>query len=62
MAFSLATSPEKLKAIRERLAGNRTEFPLFDTALFARRLETAFRVMLARHRDGLAPDHLMIDA
>ncbi|KLN57254.1 tetratricopeptide repeat protein [Variovorax paradoxus] len=61
-ALSLATSPEKLADLRRRLDCNRTETPLFDTPLFARRIETAFAAMWDRHRLGLPPDHIHVAA
>lgn len=60
-AVDLATSPDRLLAIRNRLARNRLTTPLFDTARFARHLEAAFRTMHERHRAGLPPDHIRVD-
>jgi len=59
-ARSLATSPGKLAALRRRLHCNRTETPLFDTPLFAKRIEAAFEAMWDRHRLGLQPDHIHV--
>ena len=59
-AIELARSPERLRQIRETLVRNRATSPLFDMAGFTRHLEAAFRQMHARHRDGLAPDHIDI--
>ncbi|MDQ0568183.1 protein O-GlcNAc transferase [Variovorax paradoxus] len=61
-ALALATSPAKLAALRRRLRCNRTETPLFDTPLFARRIEAAFAAMWDRHRLGLPPDHIRVGA
>ncbi|RRH86635.1 glycosyltransferase family 41 protein [Variovorax beijingensis] len=61
-ALSLATSPGKLVALRRRLRHNRTTTPLFDTPLFARRIEAAFAAMWDRHRLGLPPDHIHVAA
>jgi protein O-GlcNAc transferase len=60
LALSLATSPAKLAALRRRLHRNRTETPLFDTPLFAKRIEAAFEAMWDRHRLGLPPDHIHV--
>jgi predicted O-linked N-acetylglucosamine transferase (SPINDLY family) len=46
LALELATHPERLRAIREKLAHNRQTTPLFDTARFTRNLEAAYRTML----------------
>jgi predicted O-linked N-acetylglucosamine transferase (SPINDLY family) len=44
--------------VRARLAGARTEAPLFDSRRFARDLEALYRRMWARHEAGLPPQHL----
>lgn len=46
-ALALARDPTRLKAIRDKLAANRTSAPLFDTARFTRNLEAAYATMLA---------------
>jgi predicted O-linked N-acetylglucosamine transferase (SPINDLY family) len=58
MAVGLATNPERLAQIGRKLARNRLAMPLFDTALFARRLEQAYAMMVRRHHDGLPPADL----
>jgi protein O-GlcNAc transferase len=55
-AFELATHPEQLREVRDRLAHNRTRYPLFDTARFCRNLESAYTTMLQRYETGLAPE------
>lgn len=57
-AVELAADSQKLRAIRDKLARNRLAEPLFDTQRFTRHLESAYRLMLDRHRAGLAPEHL----
>ncbi len=59
-AMDLAREPEKLKAIRQRLAGNRLSMPLFDTELFTGHIEAAYTAMVLRHQSGLAPDHIAV--
>ena len=54
-ALRLARDPSALAALRARLAANRLTTPLFDTQLFARGMEAAFRLMWARHRAGQRP-------
>jgi predicted O-linked N-acetylglucosamine transferase (SPINDLY family) len=61
LALDLATHPDRLAAIREKLAANRTTQPLFDTARFTHEIEKAYRMMHARHQDGMPPDHLFVD-
>ena len=60
LAIELATNPEKLNAIKEKLAVNRSSMPLFDTPLFTKHLETAYLKMYERYQAGLEPDHFAI--
>jgi hypothetical protein len=41
------------------LAQNQSSYPLFDTQGFTQDIESVFASMWARHRDGLAPAHLL---
>lgn len=61
-AGMLATSPARLAGLRERLARHRATAPLFDTARFARHLESAFHAMWDRHRRGVVPGPIRIAA
>ncbi|MDD3519514.1 MAG: glycosyltransferase, partial [Chromatiales bacterium] len=58
LALRLATQPEELKAIRQRLAENRLTTPLFDSERFTRDFEALYRRMWERHEQGLPPDML----
>lgn len=60
MALDLASHPDKLQDVRQRLAKGRTNAPLFRTADYTRRLESAFEAMHGRRLQGLAPDHFDI--
>lgn len=60
LAIELATKPAKLDDIRKKLIKNRLTTPLFDTERFTRNLEKAYEAMVARHRDGLVPDHFSV--
>ncbi|MGY4402850.1 tetratricopeptide repeat protein [Bradyrhizobium sp. USDA 3315] len=62
MAVDLATDPSRLAALRTRLAANRLTAPLFDTKRFTRHIEAAYTTMYARHRAGIAPDHIVVPA
>jgi hypothetical protein len=42
LALELAAHPERLAAVRRKLALNRTTHPLFDTARFTRHIEEAY--------------------
>ncbi len=54
-ALHLATHPQELAALRSKLEAQRTIAPLFDTDRFRRHLESAFRTMHGRSRQGLPP-------
>lgn len=60
MAIDLATHPEKLAAIKNKLAENRLTTPLFDTALFTKNIEAAYSAMYERHQAELPPDRIVI--
>lgn len=55
LATRLATYPDRLRAVKEKLAANRTTEPLFDTMRFTRNLERAFETMWERFRSDEAP-------
>jgi len=56
MALRLATQPELLADVRQRLDASRETAPLFDIARYTRHLESAFEGMAARARAGLPPE------
>lgn len=60
LAVRLATHPDELAALREKLAYNRLRTPLFDTERFARHLERAYEMMWERHVQGLPPAPLWV--
>jgi predicted O-linked N-acetylglucosamine transferase (SPINDLY family) len=60
LAIELGTDPIKLAEIRDRLVAGKTDASLFDPERLARNFESAFEAMIARHRDGLAPDHIVL--
>jgi predicted O-linked N-acetylglucosamine transferase (SPINDLY family) len=61
LAIDLATNPEKLGLIKQKLVKNRLSTPLFDTPLFAKYIESAYRQMYERHHLGLPPASIIID-
>ena len=60
LAVELATRPERLNEIKRKLDQNRLTAPLFDTPLFTRHLEKAYRQMYERYQAGLPPDHIYV--
>ena len=61
LAIELATNPEKLKIIKDKLINNLSTAPLYDTALFTRHLESAYLTMYDRYQQGLDPDHIYVE-
>ncbi len=59
-AIELATHPQKLVAIREKLKKNRLTTPLFDTKSFTLNLESAYTQMYERYMADLPPDHIQV--
>ena len=55
LALHLSESPAALASLRERLAQNRTTFPLFDTPRFCHHLESAYQTMYERYQRGEGP-------
>lgn len=60
LALALARDPARLAALRGRLERRMAEASPFSTERHCRQLEEAFRMMVARHESGLAPDHLVV--
>jgi len=60
LAIALAANPQRLTAIKHKLADNRRTRSLFDTQLFTRRIEAAYDAMYQRYRAGLRPDHIHV--
>jgi protein O-GlcNAc transferase len=55
LALQLATNPTRLAEIKQRLAGNRLTWPLFDTDRFRRHIEAAYLEMWERQQRGEPP-------
>jgi predicted O-linked N-acetylglucosamine transferase (SPINDLY family) len=60
LAIELANNPAKLKLIKSKLDTNRLVMPLFDTTLFSKHLESAYKRMFERYEADLMPDHIFI--
>jgi len=61
LAIELATKPEKLEIIKDKLAKNLPTAPLYDTPLFTRHLESAYLTMYDRYQQGLEPGHIYVE-
>lgn len=62
LAIDLATHPEKIDDLKKRLLTHSRTQPLFDTALYAKHIEAAFKQMYARYQAKLAPENIDIPA
>jgi predicted O-linked N-acetylglucosamine transferase (SPINDLY family) len=61
-AIELATNPEKLKTIKDKLYHNRLTTALFDTPQFTKHIESAYMKIYERYHADLPPDHIYIEA
>jgi predicted O-linked N-acetylglucosamine transferase (SPINDLY family) len=62
LALRLSQDRDALAALRNRLAQNLETCPLFDSTLYARHLESAYRRMWERQQATQTPDHIEISA
>jgi len=60
IALALATDPEKLAAVKAKLAERRKTSPLFESAIFARQIEDGYRKAYARFFDGKPPEDVAV--
>ena len=60
LAIELATNPEKLAAIKQKLSQNRLTKPLFNTKLFTRHIEAAYTAMYERYQADLPLDNIYV--
>ncbi len=56
LAIHLANAPKELRALKDKLAKNRTTYPLFDTPLFTLNLERAYTAMWEIYALGNSPE------
>ena len=59
-ALRLATHPDDLRVLKEKLRRNVKTTALFDAELFTKNIEAAFTQMFERLKAGLEPDHLYV--
>lgn len=60
LAVELATCPNLLLSVKEKLLNNVIKYPLFNTTIFARNIESAFIAMYQRAQDQLPPSHIFV--
>jgi len=61
LAIELATNPKKYKSLKDKLINNLPNAPLYDTPLFTRHIESAYKTMYERHREGLEPENIYVE-
>ena len=61
LAIELATNPKKYKSLKNKLINNLPEAPLYDTPLFTRHIESAYKTMYERHREGLEQENIYVE-
>lgn len=62
LALQLATNPEQLDSIKNKLTLNRLSKPLFDTELFIKHLEDAYQKVHQRYLDEKQPAPIYVPA
>ncbi len=62
LALDLALNPQRLIALREKLAANRLTTPLFNTALFTRQIEDAYQQAYQQYCAGEPPDTILVQS
>ena len=60
LILDLATNPQRLAAIKQKLAANRLSKPLFNTELFTKHLEDGYQQAYQRYFEGLEPDMITV--
>jgi predicted O-linked N-acetylglucosamine transferase (SPINDLY family) len=58
LAVQLAKNPQQLAAIKQKLMLKRATMPLFDTPIYTKHLEAAYRLIVGRYQAGLTPDRI----
>jgi predicted O-linked N-acetylglucosamine transferase (SPINDLY family) len=58
LAIQIGKDPEKILALKTKLAENRLTTPLFNTKLFTRNLEIAYTKAYDQSQLGLPLDHI----
>ena len=61
LALELVGDAGRLASLRARLMRDREALPLFDTPAFCRHIEAAYRRMWSLHRQGRAPENIVVE-
>jgi predicted O-linked N-acetylglucosamine transferase (SPINDLY family) len=60
IAIDFATNPQKLAYFKKILSNNCHTAPLFDTPLFTKHIEAAYKKIYDRYHEDLRPEHMFI--
>ena len=60
LLLDLATNPQRLSKIKEKLAGKRSSAPLFNLGLFTKHLEKGFQEAYQIYFDGKSPENISV--
>jgi protein O-GlcNAc transferase len=60
LILDLATNPERLASLKDKLVANRLSKPLFDTELFTKHLEDGYQQAYQRYFEGLEPNTITV--
>ena len=60
LAVELANNPMKYRTIKDKLVDNLSDAPLYNTRLFAKNIESAYKTMFDRYHKGLDHDHIHV--
>jgi predicted O-linked N-acetylglucosamine transferase (SPINDLY family) len=62
LIYDLATNPQRLAAIKHKLAENRLSKPLFNSELYTKHLEEGYQQAYQRYFDGKEPENIDVSA
>jgi protein O-GlcNAc transferase len=60
LIIDLATNPNKLAKVKEKLATNRLSHPLFDTELYTKHLEDGYQQAYQNYFEGKNPETILV--
>ncbi len=61
LAIDFATNPQKLKEVKNKLLKNLSTSTLYDSKLFTKNIESAYKTMYQRYQDDLKPDNIYVN-
>ena len=60
LAIELAQTPKKIRTLKDKLINNLSTAPLYDTKLFAKSIESAYKTMHSRNHKGLMAENIFV--